>query len=151
MLARFALSHRPATRRFRGLVVDHGGEHPGTLDLKAGGLIPILDLARWGAMSAGVTSATTPERLQAAAQAGTLAPADAHTLQDAFELINNLRLEHQVAQLRAGRRPDDHVDPEALSSLMRVQLRQALPRRRHDPEAGGGRARRRAAQGRVGP
>jgi CBS domain-containing protein len=126
MLARFALSHRPATRRFRGLMVDHGGEHPGTLDLKLGGLVPILDLARWGAMSAGVTSTTTPERLRAAAEAGTLAPADAHTLQDAFELINNLRLEHQVAEIRAGRRPDDHVDPETLSSLMRVQLRQAL-------------------------
>ncbi|HTU97302.1 MAG TPA: putative nucleotidyltransferase substrate binding domain-containing protein [Solirubrobacteraceae bacterium] len=126
MLARFALSHRPAARRFRGLTVEHGGEHPGTLDLKQGGLVPILDLARWGAMTAGVTSATTPERLRAAAEAGTLAPADAHTLQDAFELINNLRLEHQVAQIRAGRRPDDHVDPEQLSSLMRVQLRQAF-------------------------
>jgi CBS domain-containing protein len=126
MLARFALSHRPATRRFRGLVVEHSGAHPGTLDLKVGGLVPILDLARWGAMAAGVTSATTPERLRAASAAGTLAPTDAHTLQDAFELINNLRLEHQVAQIREGRRPDDHVDPEELSSLMRVQLRQAF-------------------------
>jgi CBS domain-containing protein len=126
MLARFALSHRPATRRFRGLMTDQGGEHAGMLDLKLGALLPILDLARWGAMSAGVTSATTPERLSVAADAGTLAPADAHTLQDAFYLINNLRLEHQVGQIRAGKRPNDHVDPEALSSLMRVQLRQAL-------------------------
>ncbi|MGZ4166936.1 MAG: putative nucleotidyltransferase substrate binding domain-containing protein [Solirubrobacteraceae bacterium] len=126
MLARFALSHRPAARRFRGLVLDHGGDHAGTLDLKHGGLVPILDLARWGAMSAGVTSATTLERLGAAAEAGTLAPADVHTLRDAFELINNLRLEHQVAQMRAGRQPDDHIDPNELSPLMRVQLRQAL-------------------------
>jgi CBS domain-containing protein len=126
MLARFALSHRPATRRFRGLVLEHGGDHPGTLDLKQGGLVPILDLARWGAMSAGVTTATTPERLRAAAEAGTLAPTDAHTLQDAFELINNLRLEHQVAQIRAGRQPDDFIDPDELSALMRVQLRQAF-------------------------
>jgi CBS domain-containing protein len=126
MLARFALSHRPAARRFRGLVLEHGGEHPGMLDLKHGGLVPILDLARWGAMSAGVTTATTPERLRAAAEAGTLAPADTHTLQDAFELINNLRLEHQVAQIRAGRLPDDHIDPDELSALMRVQLRQAF-------------------------
>jgi CBS domain-containing protein len=126
MLARFALSHRPATRRFRGLVLEHGGDHEGTLDLKLGGLIPILDLARWGAMSAGVTTATTTERLRAAAEAGTLAPTDAHTLQDAFELINNLRLEHQVAQIRAGRQADDYIDPDELSALMRVQLRQAF-------------------------
>jgi CBS domain-containing protein len=77
-------------------------------------------------MSAGVTTATTPERLRAAAEAGTLAPADSHTLLDAFELINNLRLEHQVAQIRAGRSPDDHIDPDDLSGLMRVQLRQAF-------------------------
>ncbi|MFL5861523.1 MAG: putative nucleotidyltransferase substrate binding domain-containing protein, partial [Solirubrobacteraceae bacterium] len=126
MLARFALSHRPPTRRFRGLVVEHGGDHPGKLDLKHGGMIPILDLARWGAMAAGVTSATTPERLRVAGEAGTLAPEDTHTLRDAFELINNLRLEHQVAQIREGRRADDHVDPEELSPLMRVQLRQAF-------------------------
>lgn len=126
MLARFALSHRPATRRFRGLVVEHGGEHPGEIDLKHGGLIPILDLARWGAMAGGVPSATTPERLRAAAAAGTLTATDAHTLQDAFELINNLRLEHQVNRMRMGRAPDDHLDPHTLSPLMRAQLRQTF-------------------------
>jgi len=126
MLARFALSHRPSTRRFRGLVLEQGGEHPGKLDLKHGGLVPILDLARWGAMAAGVTSATTPERLRAAGEAGTLAPEDTHTLRDAFELINNLRLEHQVRQLRSGHQPNDFVDPDELSPLMRMQLRQAF-------------------------
>ena len=126
MLARFALSHRVSARMFRGLVVESGGEYRGRIDLKRGGIVPILDLARWGAVSAGVTSASTQERLRAAGEAGTLTVDDAHTLRDAFELINNLRLEHQVAQLRAGRRADDHVDPHELSALMRAQLRQAL-------------------------
>jgi CBS domain-containing protein len=126
MLARFALSQRPSARIFRGLVLETAGEHRGRVDLKRGGIVPILALARWGAIAAGVTSASTPERLRAASQAGTLAPEDAHTLGDAFELINNLRLEHQVAQLRAGRPPDDYVDPHELSALMRAQLRQAL-------------------------
>jgi CBS domain-containing protein len=126
LLARFAISHRPPTRLFRPLLVKHAGEHRGRLDLKQGGLVPILDLARWGAISAGVTSASTTERLRAAAAAGTLAADDAHTLQDAFELINNLRLEHQVSQLRAGQQPDDHLDPQELSVLMRAQLREAF-------------------------
>lgn len=127
LLARFALSHRPATRLFRPLVVKHGGAHRGRLDLKQGGIVPILDLARWGAISAGFTAASTPERLRAAAEAGTLSLADSHTLLDAFELINNIRLEHQVTQLRAGQEPDDHVDPGGeLSVLMRAQLREAL-------------------------
>ena len=111
LLARFALSHRPPTGFLRGLVVEHCGEHRGRLDLKHGGVIPIVDLARWAGMAAGVTSASTIERLRAAGAAGTLPAADAHTLEDAFELINSLRLEHQVEQLRAGAEPDDYVDP----------------------------------------
>ena len=38
--------HRPPTGFLRGLVVEHGGEHRGRLDLKHGGVIPIVDLAR---------------------------------------------------------------------------------------------------------
>jgi CBS domain-containing protein len=73
-----------------------------------------------------VTSASTAERLGAAADAGVLTAADAHTLRDAFELLNNLRLEHQVQQLRAGDEPDDYVSPSELSGLMRTQLKEAF-------------------------
>ena len=65
LLARFALSYRPPTGFLRGLVVEHSGEHRGRLDLKRGGVLPIVDLARWAGMAAGVTSASTPERLRA--------------------------------------------------------------------------------------
>jgi CBS domain-containing protein len=126
LMARFALSHRPPTGFFRGLVVEHGGQHRGRLDLKHGGLLPIVDLARWAAMAAGVTSAGTIERLHVAGAAATLPAADAHSLQDAFELIIDLRLGHQVGQLRAGEPPDDFVDPATLSPLMRSQLKEAF-------------------------
>ncbi len=125
-LARFSLSYRPPTGFLRGLVVEHSGEHRGRLDLKLGGLVPIVDLARWAGMAAGVTSASTPERLRAAAAAGTLSAADAATLADAFHLVMALRLEHQVAQLQAGEEPDDHLDPAALSPLTRTYLKEAF-------------------------
>jgi CBS domain-containing protein len=126
MLARFALSCRPPTGFFRGLVVEHGGEHHGRLDLKHGGLIPIVDLARWAGISAGVTSASTTERLRAAAAAGTMSKSDAETLQDAFELISELRLVHQVHQLEDGREPDNYVNPAVLSRLTRSHLKEAF-------------------------
>jgi len=126
LLARFALAHRPPTGFFRGLVVEHTGEHRGRLDLKQGGVIPIVALARWAGIAAGVTSASTNERLRAAGAAGALSAADAHTLRDAFELINSLRLEHQVSQLRAGQEPDEYINPAELSSLMRSHLREAF-------------------------
>jgi CBS domain-containing protein len=126
LLARFALSHRPPTGFFRGLVVEHTGEHRGRLDLKHGGMLPIVDLARWAGMAAGVTSASTIERLRAAPAAGRLSEANAHTLEDAFELISGLRLGHQVEQLRAGKEPDNYVDPATLSPLMRSHLKEAF-------------------------
>lgn len=126
LLARFALSHHPPTGFLRGLVVEHSGEHRGRLDLKHGGLIPIVDLARWAGMAAGVTTASTTERLRAASEAGTLPPEEAHTLEDAFEFICRLRLRHQVEQLRTGTTPDDHVDPATLSALTRSHLREAF-------------------------
>ena len=126
LLARFALSYRPPTGFMRGLVVEHSGEHRGRLDLKRGGLLPIVDLARWGGMAAGVTSASTRERLRAAAAAGTLSQADAQTLEDAFDLIGELRLEHHVRQLREGARADDYLDPATLSTLARSHLKEAF-------------------------
>jgi CBS domain-containing protein len=126
LLARFALSERPPTGFLRGLVVEHSGEHRGRLDLKRGGSIPIVALARWAAMSAGVTSASTAERLRIASSAGTLSMADAHTLADAFTLINNVRLEHQVRQLQAEVAPDDYIAPDELSPLRRTQLKEAF-------------------------
>jgi len=126
LLARFALSHRPPTGFLRGLVVEHDGEHRGRLDLKSGGLLPVVDLARWAGMAAGVTSASTLERLRAAGDAGTLPAADVHTLEDAFELFTELRMEHQVGQLRAGLEPDDHLNPDDLSALTRSYLKEAF-------------------------
>jgi CBS domain-containing protein len=125
-LAKLAVARRPPTGFLRGLVVEHSGEHAGQLDLKEGGTKPILALARWGAIAAGVTIASTPERLHAAGAAGTLPDGEAETLRDAFSLINNLRLAHQVTQLRAGVEPDDFVAPDELSDLMRTQLKEAF-------------------------
>jgi CBS domain-containing protein len=125
-LARFSLSYRPPTGFLRGLVVEHSGEHRGRLDLKHDGLVPIVDLARWAGMTAGVTSASTPERLRAAVSAGTLSAADGRTLADAFDLVMGLRLEHQVQRIEAGAEPDDHIDPAALSPLARSYLKEAF-------------------------
>jgi CBS domain-containing protein len=125
-LARFSLSFRPPTGFLRGIVVEHSGEHRGQLDLKHGGLVPIVDLARWAGMAAGVTSASTPERLRAAAAAGTLSDEDARTLADAFELVMGLRLAHHVERIEAGEEPTDHIDPASLSPLTRSYLKEAF-------------------------
>ncbi len=126
LLAEFAISHRPPTGFMRGLVVESSGEHRNRLDLKTGGLVPITDLARWAGMAAGVTCASTPARLAAGVDAGALTSFDSLTLLEAFELLCQLRLDHQVAQLEAGEEPDSYVDPNHLSPLTRSYLKEAF-------------------------
>src|SRR5215471_9256971 len=53
LLARFALQFHPPTGFLSDFVVEHSGERRGQLDIKHGGMIPIVDLARWAGMAAG--------------------------------------------------------------------------------------------------
>ncbi|PRC51619.1 cyclic nucleotide-binding protein, partial [Mycobacterium sp. ITM-2017-0098] len=83
------------TRSLRDVVSRRGG----TFDLKNHAVTPIVNLARWGGLTAGVASATTPTRLEAAAQAGAVTDRDARTLCDVFAMLQRLRMTHQVEQI----------------------------------------------------
>ena len=48
---------------------------------------------------------STVERLRGAAADGQLDPSDAATLEEAFELFAELRLDHQIASSRPASRP----------------------------------------------
>ena len=76
-------------------------------------------------MTGGVTSASTRE---GSVRRGGGHPfrRRRHTLTDALELVNGLRLEHQVDQLRSGAVPDDYIDPATLSRLTRTYLKDAF-------------------------
>jgi CBS domain-containing protein len=125
-LAIMALGRRPPTGFLRDLVLERGGRRRGVLDIKEAGIGPVVDLARWAALSAGVTAASTSERLRAAAAQGTLDAADAALLGEAFELVCELRMEHQVERIRSGLPPDDLIDPSRLTPLTRRALREAF-------------------------
>ena len=126
LLLRLALANKPPTGFLRDIVVEHSGEHRGSFDIKRGGLLPIIDIARYAGVSAGASVLSTRGRLEAASAAGKLQPDQTRSLEEAYELFGALRLDHQVHQLEAGMRPDDHVDPTALSSLTRRYLRDAF-------------------------
>jgi CBS domain-containing protein len=125
-LGQFALSARPPTGFFRDFVVEHNGERRGTLNIKSGGLLPVVDIARWAAMSAGAAETSTPARLEAAERAGTLDSHVTSTLRVAFELFTDLRMEHQVNALRRRAQPDDSIDPRTLAPLTRRYLKDAF-------------------------
>jgi CBS domain-containing protein len=125
-MLRLALTHTPPTGFRRNIVVERSGEHRGTFDIKHGGLLPVVDLARYAALRAEVRVTSTAERLRAAADAGVMSQTQVSVLREAFDLFSGLRIEHQVEQLEAGSEPDDRMDPKRLNPLARRYLRDAF-------------------------
>lgn len=117
-----ALSGRVRTRSLRDVLSRRGG----TFDLKDHAVTPIVNLARWGGLAAGVTSATTPERLAAAAEADAISEQDAGTLTDVFLMLQRLRMTHQIEQRAAGHGPGDVITMSELSPLNRSLLSEGL-------------------------
>jgi CBS domain-containing protein len=125
-MLRLALAQKLPTG-FRGnIVVESSGEHSGSFDIKHGGLLSVVDAARFVALKAGAKVTTTIERLRAASELGAIEPAHARTLEEAYDLFSALRLEHQIQQLERGNEPNDYVDPRELSELTRRYLRDAF-------------------------
>jgi CBS domain-containing protein len=124
-LAAAALAERPPTGFRRHRVLLWSGERK-VLDIKKASLLPIEALARWAGLAAGVSAASTRARLEAAKAAGTLGSDDAEILRDAFELACELRMEHQVGQLRAGRRPDNLIEPANIPPITRTALKESF-------------------------
>ncbi|MBB2772085.1 UNVERIFIED_ORG: CBS domain-containing protein [Mycolicibacterium obuense] len=117
-----AVSGRVRTRSLRDVLARRGG----TFDLKSHAVTPIVNLARWGGLTAGLTTATTPARLTAAAQTRAISTQDATTLCDVFLMLQRLRMTHQVEQLSAGQTPGDVVTMSELSPLNRSLLNEGL-------------------------
>lgn len=118
----YAVSTRVKTRSLRDVLSRRGG----TFDLKNHAVTPIVNLARWGGLTVGVASASTPARLSAAAQAGAISERDTQTLCDVFVMLQRLRMAHQVEQIAAGHTPGDVITMSELSPLNRGLLADGL-------------------------
>lgn len=125
-LARRAMDDRPPTGFLRDLVVQRKGEHVGRLDVKHGGIVIIGNLARVYAVRAGVSAKGTLDRLEGAAAAGVIESDHARELAEAFRFLWDVRLRHQVAQVRAAQPPDDFVDPSNLGPVTRRGLKESF-------------------------
>ena len=121
-----ALGWRPPTGVVRGLVVRHRGEHRGRLDLKRGGLAPVVALGRWIAIATGDATGTTPQRLARGLAAGLLRPDEAATLLGGFEHVHTLLLDHELRAVRTGADPSTFIRPADLDPFTRRHLRETF-------------------------
>ncbi len=121
-----SLAHRPPIGWFSRLKTESSGQYRGKIDLKHGGVVPIVDIARLYALSAALPYVNTVQRLSAGVDSDVLSQSGARRLLDAYEVISLTRLRHQVRQIKRGEPADNHVDPARLASTERDRLRDAM-------------------------
>jgi CBS domain-containing protein len=122
-----ALKHHPPLGVLRGLATIRSGEHRNQIDMKHNGVVPVVDLGRLCALQARLTPANTRARLRAASDGSAeISSSGAADLLNAYDLIAEMRLDHQLRQIHAGHAPDNFLSPANLSDFERSHLRDAF-------------------------
>jgi CBS domain-containing protein len=125
-LARIAVSHSPPLGLFGRFRVRRENGRRG-VNLKLGGMLLLNNALRAYAVDLGLAETNTLERLEAATRAGgCFTTGEAEDVRHAYETIFRLRLGHQLAQLAAGARPDNLLDPGSLGRADQSRLRDAF-------------------------
>lgn len=125
-MARNANQRKPPLGFFRQFVLDGEGEQSRTFNLKERGIAPIIDIVRVHALACGSDKLNTLERIEDIEAAGLLPDGRAKDLALALEMIGMVRIKNQKDQIEAGEEPNNHVNPENLSSFEKRHLRDAF-------------------------
>lgn len=120
-LARAAIEFRPPLGFFRRIRVEDG-----QVDLKKGGIAPIVALARLYALEGKVHAHTTIERLEAAVDAGTISRDGADNLTEWYRFLMQIRLREQLLTIKAGEKPNNRIRLSSLSALENKHLKDAF-------------------------
>lgn len=127
-LARFALpvlQFDVPLNLFSRLVTDAGTERD-RLDIKKGGIFPLVHGIRSLAVKAGVHATNTFQRIDALVGLQLLPLDLAQDLRETLAFLQGLRLQHGLQRLAQGQTVDNLIDPDMLSTLERDLLKDAL-------------------------
>lgn len=98
----------------------------GRIDLKKGGLFPIVAFARVAALRHGILESATADRLIAAAKAGALQAEEANRLREAQATLLHFVLAQQLADIANGTAPSTRVELQRLTRRDRALLKDTL-------------------------
>lgn len=113
--------HRPPLTLFGGIRLSEG-----RVDLKMGGLFPVVAAARCLALRHDIRLRSTRERLEALRDRQIGAAEDLTRWMEAHGVLVDAILRQQVADLAAGRPPGNRVDPAILGRAGQARLKAAL-------------------------
>ncbi|KAF0127506.1 MAG: DNA polymerase III subunit epsilon [Xanthobacteraceae bacterium] len=121
LLAEQIGTHRPPLTLFGGFKLTDG-----RIDLKIGGLFPVVAAARCLALRHDVRMRSTRERIQALREKKIGAAEDLERWLGAHGVIVGAILRQQIADLESGRPPGSRVDPSILAKSEQAQLKTAI-------------------------
>jgi CBS domain-containing protein len=122
-LAQNVVSVQPPMGIFRRFVVEQNGEHAHELNLKKRGVIPIIDIVRIHALANGLVEVNTIDRLRALVACKAMTIVDSRNIQDALQVLMQLRLTHQAQEIVKGQSPSNYINPASLSKIVAKQLK----------------------------
>jgi CBS domain-containing protein len=125
-LAINAQKRTPPLGFFRDFVLEHGGRHENSINLKRRGTAPLTDVIRVHALAAGSRSQNSFRRLEDTVAAGFLTASMAADLRDSLEFISMVRARHQAWDAERGGEANNNIDPETLSQFERRSLKDAF-------------------------
>jgi len=123
-LARPVLSFETPLSWFANFILDK--THKDGLDIKKGGLFPIVHGVRTLALERHLSQTNTIARIDALSKQGVFDAEFAEELREAFSCMLNLRLEEELMQYRAGKPYNNYIQPNRLNKLERDLLRDSL-------------------------
>jgi CBS domain-containing protein len=122
LLLQESLARRAKKPNARGVL----SRRSGAFDVKDHAVLPIVNLARWAALSVGSAALPTTDRLRAASGSAMLPQHQADTLVEVFEVLQRLRLRYQIQQHQRGEPPSDVLEMDRVSPIDRSVIAQAV-------------------------
>lgn len=121
-LTRNSLQHKPPVGLLGRIVVESGGEHPETFDIKNATLF-LIDYARIYAIREKIAETNTLERLSAILSKGVINKTTYDELVQAYNFLMQLRFKHHSTKITNNETADNFINPNSLTQIERNTLR----------------------------
>ena len=115
-MARNTLAYKPPLNLFGRIVTDTSGDAPHTFNIKEA-MLPIINFARLYALQHHLEETNTFDRLARLAELGVLQEESYRGVSQAYRHLMQLRYRHQIERIKAGREPNNAINPKALSRI----------------------------------
>jgi CBS domain-containing protein len=124
-ISRISLENKPPlTGWFKNFILTENDEGGKVLDIKKA-MMPLADFARIFSLYHKISATNTGDRLRLLSEAGELKKEEFEELHQSYYFMMRLRLIHQANNMMTLRRePDNLIDPEKMTQVERVALKQ---------------------------